>query len=161
MISLRNSTRTLVIAAAVSMLQSCHRIETPPITATATYDSDFFGDDINVTLTNHGSATYCFLRDDLEPNMPNVYVIQNGARLESSQHDNREFVRFRGANVANGIHVIPPGKRDFFVNIANFPIEKRLFSFSVIINVAKCSNLFGGREINWQTVKATIDSRRK
>lgn len=138
-------------------LFGCSEKRIPNVAIQATYDPDFFGNDIGLSVNNRERIAYCFLRSDIDPRLPSVTISQGGTDLPSGIQSNREIIKFGNINVSGGIEIVPPGKRNFFVNISEFPLKSGIFSASVRINFAKCSDLFSKKNVNWYPLIAQVN----
>jgi hypothetical protein len=142
----------IIICSLATALGSCGDKESRNIDVSAKYDAAFFGKDVQFSLNNHGQVAYCFLKSDIDPTLPSVLISQAGANLLPNRQSNREVVTFNGVNVSGGIEIVPHGTRNFFVSVSDFPLKPGPFAISIRVRVAKCSDLFSGSKVGWQSL---------
>jgi hypothetical protein len=125
----------------------------------AAYSPDFFGQSVRVSLFNPGGSAYCFARSDLNPRLSKVSVEQNGRAVRSNSASNRGIVNFRGVDVGEGVEVVPTGRRDFFIDISDFPIARGPFAVTAKVDLADCAAMFSGKEVAWRSLSAIARGR--
>ena len=150
-----NLIRFFGLVTAIS-LSGCNDRESINVNITTKYDPLFFGKDIQVSLKNMSNSAICFMKRDLDPTLPGVKIYQNNLAIIPDRQSNREIVILNGVDVSGGIEVVPNGTRNFFINIANFSLKTGPFSMIVRIKVAKCTELFSGRKIEWHVLTGKV-----
>ena len=112
------------------------------IEAKLVYNKELFGLDLNLIVINSTKKPLCLLRREITPTSPYFQVTQNGAVIAPQNGANSEVVMFNGVNISEGLEVVPSGKRNFYINIGDFPLKPGPFSASVRFTVINCSDLF-------------------
>lgn len=128
----------------------------PDSEAGLTYNKDLFGHDINLVIINHGDRPICFPRTAIAPTSPNFILRQNGVVVPPQREENRESVAINGVDVAEGLAVVPAGKkRNFYINIGDFALDVSKFTASIQLDVLDCAEVFSARQPLRQTLQAS------
>ncbi|HEX8239198.1 MAG TPA: hypothetical protein VF574_05595 [Allosphingosinicella sp.] len=110
-------------------------------------------------LVQPGALRPLASRSDLNPHLSKVSIEQNGRAVRSDSASNRGIVNFRSVDVGEGVEVVPTGRRDFFIDISDFPIARGPFCVTAKVDRADCAAMYSGKEVAWRSLSAIARGR--
>ncbi|MCW3846419.1 hypothetical protein OF829_04150 [Sphingomonas sp. LB-2] len=104
------------------------------------YDPQLMPDNLALTLENRGNAPACVPQVDIDEGLQ---LSQNGAVVFRNDQSNRLVLRWKDADLAGGMAVIPPGRSiTVFSLLPKWPLRPGAVAATLRIPVYDCESYF-------------------